>query len=176
MRFRALVSLSLLLMAGQPALADDREDCRVLSGDPSIEACNRVINSGRYAGRDLMNAYLNRGQEYYLKKDYDRAISDASQAIRIDAKAAILAWGNRGNARSMTGETDAAIADYTQAIKLDPKFTAAYTGRGMERQKKGDTKGALADYKAALAVPVKYSDGKWAHEKASERLKELEKK
>jgi tetratricopeptide (TPR) repeat protein len=174
MRLTGAILLTALL-AGTAA-ADDRDVCRVDSGDVAIEACNRVINSGRYSGRDLVDAYINRGQEYYLKKDYDRAISDASQAIRVDGKTAILAYGNRGNARSVKGEMDKAIGDYTRALRLDGNYTAALTGRGMEWEKKGDTKRAIADYRAALKLPQKYQDGKWAHEKARERLAELDKR
>jgi tetratricopeptide (TPR) repeat protein len=174
MRLAGAVLLTALL-AGTAA-ADDRDVCRVDSGDVAIEACNRVINSGRYSGRDLVDAYINRGQEYYLKKDYDRAISDASQAIRVDGKTAILAYGNRGNAWSVKGEMDKAISDYTRALRLDRNYTAALTGRGMEWEKKGDTKRAIADYRAALKLPQKYQDGKWAHEKARERLAELDKR
>ncbi len=166
----------LCALAAAPAAADDRHICHRDSGDVAIEACNRVINSGRYSGDDLVDAYTNRGQEYYVKEDYERAISDATQAIRINAKTAVIAYTNRGNAWSVKGNHDKAIADYTQALRLDPKFTAAYTGRGLEHETKGDTKRALADYKAALKVPPKYQDGQWAHDKARERLDALEKR
>jgi tetratricopeptide (TPR) repeat protein len=173
---KLLATLLFAAMLSGTAAADDRDVCRVESGDVAIEACNRVINSGRFSGQSLIDAYINRGQEYYLKKDYDRAISDATQAIRLNAKTAILAYGNRGNAWSAKSDQDNAIKDYSQALKLDANYTAAYTGRAMEWERKGDIKRALADYKAALAIPQKYQDGKWAQEKARERLDALEKK
>jgi Tfp pilus assembly protein PilF len=73
----------------------------------------------------------------------------------------------------MLDQTDAAIADYTKAIGLDRAYTAAYTGRGMEYEKKGQRNLAIADYKTALGMPQKYQDGRWAHEKARDRLKVL---
>ena len=173
---KSVTAVLLYGLSAAAALADDRATCHRESGEVAIEACNRVINSGRYSGGDLVDAYTNRGQEHYVKDDYDRAISDATQAIRINAKTAVIAYTNRGNAWSMKGNHDKAIADYTRALKLDPKFTAAYTGRGMEYEAKGDTKRALADFKAALKVPAKYQDGQWAHEKARERLDAIEKR
>ncbi len=93
-------------------------------------------------------------------------------AIRLKPQT-ILAYGNRGNAKSMLKQPDAAIADYTKAIANDREYTAAYTGRAMEYENKGQKDLAIADYRAALRVKQKYQDGKWAHDKARERLKAL---
>lgn len=171
-----LAGLGLLLavscMAAQAVRADDNEICFRESGEVAIAACDRVINSSRSTKDNLVDAYTNRGQEYYVQKDYARAIADFDRAIELDPRT-ILAYGNRANAKSMIDQTDAAIADYTKAISLDRGYTAAYSGRAMEYERKGQRSLAIADYKAALSVAQKYQDGKWAHDKARERLKAL---
>jgi tetratricopeptide (TPR) repeat protein len=163
-----LAALALALIAGGAA-ADDSEDCRVKSGPVAIEACDRVINSSRSTKQQIIDAHINRGQEYYTAKDYDRAIADFDIAISMGPREPI-AYGNRGNCWYVKKEYDRAIADYTQAINLERNYTAAYTGRGMAEEAKGDIVSARADYRAALSVPQKFQDGKWAHDKARERL------
>jgi tetratricopeptide (TPR) repeat protein len=121
---------------------------------------------------EYSSAFNNRGNAWSAKGDLDKALVDYDNAIRIDGKDPFR-WNNRGLIWRRKGEYDRAIADFDQAIKIDPGYTAAYTNRGQAYEGKGDTERALADYKAALAVPQKYSNGKYAHDKARERLAAL---
>jgi hypothetical protein len=59
------------------------------------------------------------GKAYYDQEDYDRAIADYTEAIRMKPGYA-PAYVGRGNAYSKKGDYDRAIADYTQEIGLDP--------------------------------------------------------
>ena len=54
---------------------------------------------------------------YYVKGEYDRAIADASEAIRLDPKYA-RAYCIRGEAYRMKGDFDRAIANLTEALRL----------------------------------------------------------
>ena len=128
----------------RPAAADDRQTCKTASGDVAIEACSRAIASKKFKKRVLSLLYTNRGVEYGLKSDFERAIADHDQAIKVDPKNPI-AYNNRGNAYDGKREFDRAIADYDQAIKLDPKYAAALYNRGLAKQKKGDMAGGEAD-------------------------------
>ena len=69
---------------------------------------------------DNPSAYHGRGLAWHQKREYDKAIADYDEAIKLDPKNA-LAYSNRGDAWRMKGEYDKAIADYGEAIKLDPK-------------------------------------------------------
>ena len=75
------------------------------------------------------HAYNNRGFARADKKEYDKAIADFSEAIRLDPKDA-TAYYNRGIAWAGKNEYDKAIADYSEAIRLDPKDASAYINRG----------------------------------------------
>ncbi len=135
---------------------DDRETCRVASGDEAIAACTRAIDSGKYKGNDLATIYFNRGLEWQNKGERDSAIADYTQTIKLDPKNA-PAYNNRGNARKDKGDLDGAIADYNQAIQIDPKYTFAYNNRGTARHDKKDHDGAIADYNQAIQLDPKYA-------------------
>ena len=96
-------------------------------------------------------AYLNRGNAWYAKKEYDKAIADYDEAIRLDPKHA-MAYNSRGNAWHAKKEYDKAIADYDEAIRLDPKHAVAYNGRA---------------WLWATCPDAKYRDGKQAVESAT---------
>jgi tetratricopeptide (TPR) repeat protein len=81
-------------------------------------------------------SYNNRGVAWAGKGEFDKAIADYTEAIRLDPKYA-AAFYNRGMAWDDKGDNDKAIADYTEAIRLDPKLAAAYNNRGMAWEGRG---------------------------------------
>jgi tetratricopeptide (TPR) repeat protein len=123
------------------AAADDRELCKTASGDEAIAACTRAIDSKKFNNkkqvRVLSLLYTNRGVEYQVKKEYDKAIADHDQAIKIDPKNP-APFNNRGNTYAAKGDFEHAIADYDQAIKLNPKYAEALFNRGMAKRNHGD--------------------------------------
>jgi tetratricopeptide (TPR) repeat protein len=97
--------------------------------------------------------YGDRGNAYARKGDYDRAIADYDEAIRLDPKYALgYNYYNRGNAYNRKGDYDRAIADYDQAIRLYPKHAKAYNNRGEAYEAKNDLDHAIADYDQALKL------------------------
>jgi tetratricopeptide (TPR) repeat protein len=91
------------------------------------------------------------------KHDYDRAIADYSEVIRIDPKTAV-AYDNRGLSYFAKGDVDRAIADYSDAIRIDPKFANALVHRGNAYYGKTDHDRALADLSEALRIDPKLAD------------------
>ena len=87
-------------------------------------------------------------------KDYDLAIAECTEAIRLDPN---NAWGYclRGDAHLGKGDYNSAIADYTQAIQLEPNQARAYFGRGEAYLSKRDYDSAIADYTEAIRLDPK---------------------
>jgi tetratricopeptide (TPR) repeat protein len=211
MRFIIRIGMAVAMMAGLASLvsaasATDMDTCFDQQGDQAIAACTRLINSGKYKGRDLASIYGARAVNLKVTGETDRAIADYDKAIGIEPTA--LRYSNRANALRVKGEIDRAlddlgralrldpkratafvvrgliwaeekndpdraIVDYTKAIEIDPMFTSAYVYRGQMYEKNGARELAKADYNKSLALPEKYTDGKWAHDEARDRLKAL---
>ena len=85
----------------------------------------------------MPRAYNNRGIAYGSKGDYDRAIADYNEAIRLDPKITPSPTTTAALAYNGKGDYDRAIADYNEAIRLDPKYAAAYNNRGNRLQQQG---------------------------------------
>jgi tetratricopeptide (TPR) repeat protein len=128
------------------AAADDRDACKTASGDAAIEACTRAIDSKKFAKqkRVLSLLYTNRGVEYEIRQEFEKAIADHDQAIKIDPKNP-APYNNRGNAYAGKQDWEHAVADFDMAIKLNPKYAEAYFNRGIAKRNRGDTEGSETD-------------------------------
>jgi tetratricopeptide (TPR) repeat protein len=79
------------------------------SPDLPIQGCTAVIQTGRKLLDRLATAYNNRGVAYRLKAEYDRAIEDFDEAIKLRPNFA-NAFNNRAVAYRNNGDLDHALA------------------------------------------------------------------
>ena len=101
-------------------------------------------------------ACYNGGNSYFNRGEWDKAIADYNQAIKLDSKYA-EAHNNRGNTYFNKGDLNRAIADYNQAIRINPKFVLAYRNRGRAYKNKGELDRAVADYNQAIRLVPEYA-------------------
>ena len=101
--------------------------------------------------------FLIQGKDKYDKGDFKGAITDYSEAIRLNPNYA-NAYNNRGLARAELGDKQKAIGDYNEAIRLNPNLVLAYYNRGSARAELGDKQGAIGDYDQALRIDPKYAN------------------
>jgi tetratricopeptide (TPR) repeat protein len=89
---------------------------------PDAECASQHADNVDLCGRgrrpqNLAIAFNNRGNAYLGKRQYDRAIKDYDEAIRLDPNDDLY-FGNRGDAFRITGQYERAIADYRKALSL----------------------------------------------------------
>jgi lipoprotein NlpI len=149
--------------AEQPPTPEQMKDmarcensAKSFSPDIVIEGCTNVINSGKWAGDKLARAYNGRGIAYDMKENYDKAIADYDEAIKLDPKDA-HGYSNRCFTYNSKNEIDLALSDCDQAIKLDPKLARAYNNRGVVFYHKQDYDRAIADYSQAIQLDANYA-------------------
>jgi lipoprotein NlpI len=128
--FFCLISGSLtFLLQGAPIIAQTSllkniDVCDGVGGvlvESQIRACTELITSPALKPQGRAVAHNNRGNAYIRRADYDSAIQDFDQSLRINPSYA-KALNNRGVAYQKKGEHDRSIKDFDEAIKLDPNY------------------------------------------------------
>ena len=101
-----------------------------------------------------MNAeeYSERGGKYFDERNFDKAIADFSEVIKLDSKNS-FAYYKRGLSYTNKKEFDLAIVDFTEAIQLEPdKFGDFYFDRALTYIHKGNKDMAISDLEMAVKI------------------------
>ncbi len=148
-RLVGVVFCGLGLLAATPAVqAGPKEDCEQFENrELQIQACSEIIRTEQEAGW----AYRKRGFAHELRGDYDKAVADYDEAIRLKPGDGI-AYGLRGTAYRLKGDYDRAILDLNESIRLRPTFSLPYFERAYAYIGKGDYDRAIADCNEAMRL------------------------
>ena len=98
--------------------------------------------------------YQLRSRAFTRKGEYDKALTDADNALRLDPEFA-EAYFSRGTAHLRQRNYDKAIIDYDHGIQLSPRDARAYVNRGMAHFQKRDYDKAVADNDQAIQLNPK---------------------
>jgi len=113
-------------------------------------------------------AAYDRGREAYGQKNYDKAITEFTEAIRLNPNYE-LAYYYRAEAYTMKEDYDKALVDFTQAIRLSPNDTDNYNERGYVYILKKDYDRAIADFNQTLKLDPNNADAKEGLEEVQKR-------
>jgi tetratricopeptide (TPR) repeat protein len=102
-------------------------------------------------------AYSLRGTVYYDKGSWEQAISDYSEAIRLDATNG-EAFNNRAWTYYRTGRSEKALTDADAAVRLLGKQSYVWDTRGHIHAALGNREAAISDFRAALAIDPNSAD------------------
>ena len=151
------------------AIIDLEEALRISQNNPSnssyirdtLERVRRERDTGQVEPK-TPKAYVDRGDDFYDIGDYDNAIADYTQAIKLNPVYNVIAYFSRGTAYSAKGDIDSAIDDYTTALgmdpmRIDPNSPDVLNFRGVAYANKGDYDKAIVDLEEALQLDPNYT-------------------
>lgn len=105
------------------------------------------------------DAYASRGNVWRQKKEYDIAIADYSEAIRLNPTADWI-YNNRGNCWLDKREWEKAIADFNESLRLkndgSGETAITYNNRGLAWAKKKEYDKAIEDLSEAIRISPDY--------------------
>lgn len=142
--------------------------------DEKLAACNAVLSASRHGPSDLAILLAKRAEAWYLKRDYDRAIIDLDDSIKLNP-ASVLTYESRGNAWREKGDIPRAIADYNTALGIMPNYSTAFAERGWAHHLAGRESEALADLAKALEISPRHINALGKKARVHETLKEKDK-
>lgn len=116
----------------------------------AVEAFTRAIAAGELKPPALALVYNNRAHAYNELKQYEDAVTDATEAIKLNPKYA-NAYNTLGNAYRRQSKYREAINYYSKAILLEP--TADYfANRCLARGQNNQPEIAVPDCEKALSI------------------------
>ncbi len=124
--------------------------------DGAIAALSESITSAATAV-----AYNDRGIAYLLKGQFERALADYNEAIKIDSKNG-EALNNRAWTYYKTSQNQKALIDADKAVSLIPGKAYVWDTRGHIHEALGDRKAAEADFVKALSLDTGLSSSRTA--------------
>ena len=115
------------------------------------------------------NEHFEKGVNYSLKKEYDKAIAEYLESLKYNPNAATV-HSNLAFAYFDKGNPDMAIQEHKKAIELAPEHANAYYGMALIYEAKGNNAEAIKNWEAFLKLTQPHS--LWWN-KAQERLEKL---
>ncbi len=111
----------------------------------------KVVFALNLLNPDSAEAFRIRAKVKYDKGQYEAAIADLNEALRIRPDSATAYFG-RGVAKTQLRQYEAAIVDFDAALRIKPDSATAYSNRGAAKGLLKQYEAAIADFDAALRI------------------------
>jgi len=121
----------------------------------TVFACATVPRNDSTAQTQAAQISLNNGKRLFDQADYDGAIQELNEAIRLDPNLA-EAYAYRARSYSGKGDYDQGLSDANKAIQLNSKLSIGYYARGNVYRNKNDYDRAIADYTEVIMLDHNY--------------------
>jgi len=124
--------------------------------DQTIQGCTAMIESGKYTGVKLSDAYDNRGVGFNGKKQYDLSIPDFRKAISLNPRN-YEAFNNLGNAFYNKEQWNDALDSYDASLRINPQYDKGHKNRGSLYYAVGLYSRAIEEFNAAIRANPRYA-------------------
>ena len=114
-----------------------------------IDEYTKAIQSGELSDDELAVAFYDRGTAYADADQYEEAIHDFDEALRLYPRYAAALTG-RGKAYRYKSQYDEAIRDFNEALRLNPRHADTWNARGQLYFDTGQYEQAISDFDEAL--------------------------
>jgi len=95
--------------------------------------------------------YIKSGLSYYHKGDYNEAIKQFQEALKLNPEKAEIHY-NLGLTYQAKGLWDEAIEEYRKALELNPEDAEAHNNLGIVYYNQGNCQKAIEEFKFALSI------------------------
>ncbi len=144
-----LLAAIALLTVTAPVTAENGHDCDSPDSGRRIKACTELLDTPGLSSTRRATAFANRALAYSLQGEYETAVRDYDEAIRLQPNFAV-ALNNRAWAYFKWGRAPLGMPDVQRSLQLDPMSPHSLDTRAHIKQWMGDADGALRDYEAAM--------------------------
>ncbi len=120
-------------------------------------ACTVLIELGHETPSNVASLYDSRAWARAQLGDFDRAIRDYDEAIRL-APTLAFAFSGRANAYVRKGQPERAIPDFDRAIELEPDESFLYHERGEIHAVRGFFDLAIQDFDTSIKLDAEQAD------------------
>ncbi|MGA0559877.1 tetratricopeptide repeat protein [Larkinella sp. VNQ87] len=154
--FWLVCGLGMVLLQACTSSADKLAEGRSLMQQGKFREAISPLNDAINADASNYEAFNSRGVAYFELKDYENALLDYEQAIKLNPEF-YKPYYNRAKLKTARGETDAALKDYAEAIRRAPDTSDIFLDRGQLFATMGNLTSALSDFNQAIQLDPKSS-------------------
>ena len=139
--------------------------------DKAVDLLRKATNLDHKYAPDLAIAYQGRGYAFAKSQQYQEAIQDFSEALKIKSNDPRI-YEQRAYAEMKIYDYDKALADYSEVIKLKPNEARYYNYRAYIYELRNDLKNSLADTEKVLKQDPNNQDAKARKQRIEQKIAE----
>lgn len=165
---KVLKLAAIILVFGTLTFAPNAEAKSLLNNRQVIAQ----VNDSKTENTNNVETYMKRGFDRLESKDYQGAIEDFNQILKIEPNNA-YAYVGRGLGNFSLEDYQAAKTDFDKALEITPDIAYAYYFRGFTNVALKDKQGAIADLQKSFTLFKEQGNQEFA-QKATDAIEKIQ--
>jgi tetratricopeptide (TPR) repeat protein len=150
---------------------DGAEAAKSQEWDKAVELLRKATALDRKYADELATVYQQRGYAYASNKQFQDAIQDFTEALKVKSNDARI-YEQRAAVEMKMYDYDRALGDYSEIIKLKPNEVRYYNYRAYIYELKDDLQNSMADTDKVLKMDSNNQDAKARKQRLEQKLAE----